>query len=112
MPMDVIDQANRLVASGQRQAAVDLVRGAADAGDPNALFAVANWRLFGMYGPRDEAGAHVLLDRAVATGSTEATRLRRRFWRMERGAKPIGRPPRNCSSRSRTMIRTSQSSCG
>jgi prolyl 4-hydroxylase len=76
MPMDVIDQANRLVASGQRQAAVDLVRGAADAGDPNALFAVANWRLFGMYGPRDEAGAHVLLDRAVATGSTEATRLK------------------------------------
>lgn len=74
--MDVIDQANRLAASGQREAAVELVRKAADAGDPNALFAIANWRLFGMYGPRDEAGAHSFLDRAVAAGSVEAARLK------------------------------------
>src|SRR5689334_21402091 len=76
MAMDVIDQANRLAASGQREAAIELVRSAADAGDPSALFAVANWRLFGMYGARDEAQAHTLLDRAGAAGSVEAVRLK------------------------------------
>ena len=74
--MDVIDQANRLAASGQRQAAVDLVRNAAETGDVSAMFAVANWRLFGMYGPRDEAEAHRLLDRASSAGSVEAVRLK------------------------------------
>lgn len=74
--MDVLDQANRLAASGQQEAAVELVRAAADAGDPSALFAIANWRLFGMFGPRDEAEAHVLLDRAIAVGSVDATRLK------------------------------------
>jgi prolyl 4-hydroxylase len=88
MPMDVIDQANRLVASGQRQAAVDLVRGAADAGDPNALFAVANWRLFGMYGPRDEAEAHALLDRARAAGNLDAIRLKATLLANGTGGEP------------------------
>jgi prolyl 4-hydroxylase len=74
--MDVLDQAQRLAASGQQQAAVDLVLGAAGADDPVALVAVANWRLFGLYGERDLAEAHRLLDRAVARGDGEAVRLK------------------------------------
>ena len=74
--MDVIDQANRLAASGQRQAALDLVRAAAEAGDSDALFAIANWRLFGLYEPRDLSEAHRLLDRAGAAGSMDAVRLK------------------------------------
>lgn len=88
MPMDVIDQANRLAASGQQQAAVDLVHRAADADDPNALFAVANWRLFGMYGPRDEAEAHQLLDRARAAGNIEAIRLKATLLANGTGCEP------------------------
>lgn len=74
--MDVLDQAQRLAASGQQQAAIDLVLGAAGADDPIALVAVANWRLFGLYGGRDLAEAHRLLDRAVAEGDGDAVRLK------------------------------------
>ena len=88
MPIDVLDEANRLAASGQQQAAVDLVRGAADAGDPVALFAVANWRLFGMFGPRDEAEAHLLLDRARLGGNVEAIRLKATLLANGTGCEP------------------------
>lgn len=74
--MSVLDEANRLAAAGQQQAAVALVREAAHKGDAEALFAVANWRIFGLYGPRDFAEAHRLLDRAVEQGDVEAIRLK------------------------------------
>lgn len=74
--MTVLDEAARLNAGGQQQAAVRLVEQAAQAGDAEALFALANWRLFGLYGPRDLAAAHSLFDRASAAGSVEAVRTK------------------------------------
>jgi prolyl 4-hydroxylase len=74
--MDVVDQANRMAAAGNGPGALKLLLDAAEANDPEALFAVANWRLFGLHGPRDLDEAHRLLDRARAIGHVEATRLK------------------------------------
>ncbi|MFL6761555.1 MAG: 2OG-Fe(II) oxygenase [Sphingomicrobium sp.] len=74
--MSVLDRAHQLASVGQRGAAIALIEGAAVNDDPEALFAIANWRLYGMNGPRDVAEAHRLLDRAVALGDVEATRLK------------------------------------
>jgi prolyl 4-hydroxylase len=74
--MDIVDQANRLAAAGNGPAAVQLLLDASQSGDPEALFAVANWRLFGLHGPRDVRAAHELLDRARGAGHVEATRLK------------------------------------
>lgn len=74
--MAVLEEAQRLAASGRSEAAVELVRQAASADDPEALFALANWRLFGLHGDRDIAEAHRLLDRARKLGHVEAARLK------------------------------------
>ena len=74
--MTVLEEAQRLAASGRMDAAVELVRNAASADDPEALFALANWRLFGLYGDRDITDAHRLLDRARKLGHVEAARLK------------------------------------
>lgn len=74
--MSILDQAQRLAAAGRRGEAVGLVVQAADAGDGEALFAVANWRLFGIHGPRDLSVTHLMLDRAVAAGHDEAALLK------------------------------------
>lgn len=74
--MSVLDEAARLIAAGQQQAAVELVEQAAQADDPEALFALANWRLFGLFGGRDLAAAHGLLDRAAQHGWVEAVRTK------------------------------------
>lgn len=74
--MSVLDEAIRLNATGQREAAVRLVERAAGGGDAEALFALANWRLFGLHGARDLAAAHGLFDRALAAGSVEAVRTK------------------------------------
>lgn len=74
--MSVLDQAQRLVAAGRRADGVALVERAAEAGDVEALFALANWRLFALFGPRDLGEAHRLLDRAAGLGSVEAVRTK------------------------------------
>ena len=74
--MSVLDEAARLNAAGRRQEAVATVERAAAAGDAEALFAMANWRLFGLFGPRDLVAAHRLLDRAAALGFVEAVRTK------------------------------------
>lgn len=74
--MSVIDEAARLNAAGRRREAVALVEQAAASGDAEALFAMANWRLFGLFGSRDLAAAHRLLDRAVERGFVEAVRTK------------------------------------
>ncbi len=71
--MSVLDEAQGLARAGRGREAAALVARAAEAGDAEALFALANWRLYGLNGPRDPAGAHDLLERA---GSIEAARLR------------------------------------
>ena len=57
-------------------AAAAAVERAAEAGDPEALWTVANWRLFGLYGPRDASAAHRLLKKAAERGHVEAHRIR------------------------------------
>ena len=56
-------------------AAVQDVERAAAAGERDALYQLANWRLFGINGPRDLAAAHQLLARAGELGHVEAVRL-------------------------------------
>lgn len=72
--MSILDEAGRLNAAGERERAVALVIEAARGGDAEALFALANWRLFGLFGPRDLAAAHRLLAEAGARGSADAIR--------------------------------------
>lgn len=73
--MAIQDEANRLANVGQSQAATDLLSRAADSGDPEAMFALANWRLFGLNGPRDIPAAHALLRRAGDRGHSKAIQL-------------------------------------
>ena len=74
--MTVLQEAQALFRRGRREEAIAFVQSAADAGDAEALFALANWRLYGLYVPRDAAAAHPLLERAAASGHSEAARLR------------------------------------
>lgn len=74
--MDILEAAQRLFAAGRAAEAVALVHAAAEGGDGEALFAVANWRLYGLHGERDPAASHALLERAAASGHTEGARLR------------------------------------
>lgn len=70
----IMDRAAALARDGRPEEGQRLVEQSADAGDGEALLAVANWRLLGMYGPRDLAAAHLCLDRAAAAGNLEAAR--------------------------------------
>ena len=74
--MSVLDEAQRLAQAGKRGEAVALVERAGEASDPEALFALANWRLYGLFVARDPAAAHPLLARAARAGHAEAARLR------------------------------------
>jgi prolyl 4-hydroxylase len=73
--MSVLDEAQRLARQGKMADAVALVRRAADAGDGEALFARANWALFGLHGNRDPEAARSLLHAAAAQGHLEASLL-------------------------------------
>lgn len=70
-----MDEVEQLARSGRLRDAVQLV-GDRAASDPEAMVVLANWRLWGMYGPRDLAEAHRLLEAAAAAGSGEAALLR------------------------------------
>lgn len=74
--MTVLDEAQRLFGSGRRDEAVALVERRAAEGDAEALYALGNWRLFALYGPRDVAAAHESFARAAAAGHVEAVRTR------------------------------------
>lgn len=53
----------------------DVERDAA-AGEPEALYTLATWRLFAQHGPRDLAAAHALLRKAAGKGHVLAARTR------------------------------------
>jgi prolyl 4-hydroxylase len=74
--VSVLDEASRLARAGRRGDAVALVERAAAGNDSEALFALANWRLYGMFVARDAAAAHPLLERAAVAGNVEAALLR------------------------------------
>jgi prolyl 4-hydroxylase len=74
--MTALQHAQELARQGQQSEAVALVECAAQAGDPDALLALAQWKLHGIYGARDLAKAHELLAAAAARGNLEAARTR------------------------------------
>lgn len=74
--VSVLDHAQRLVTAGRRDEAIALVRNAASGGDVEALYALANWRLFGLFVPRDLDEAHRLFDQGVASGHADAIRTK------------------------------------
>jgi prolyl 4-hydroxylase len=74
--MTLLDELRGLISAGKEQDAELALRRAAGTGDAETLFAVANWRLFGLHGPRDLAQAHRLLEQSADCGHIEAVRLR------------------------------------
>lgn len=74
--MSLFDEVQRLAAAGRRADAVALVEREASRGDPEALFGLANWRLYGIFVARDAAAAHPLFERAAAAGHEQAARRR------------------------------------
>jgi prolyl 4-hydroxylase len=74
--MGIMDEAAALARAGRPQDGVQLVKDRASAGDAEAGFVVANWRLWGLYGPKDAAEARRLLDESAAAGWAEAALLR------------------------------------
>jgi len=74
--MGIIDDVQRLAQSGKRREAVQLVLDQAAARNPEAMFILANWRLWGLYGPKDLAEAHHLLEASAAAGWAESALLR------------------------------------
>lgn len=72
--MSVFDQAQALFRQGRGAEAAALVQSEAAAGDTEALLALANWRLFALYGPRDPVAAYRLFGQAANRGDTEAAR--------------------------------------
>jgi prolyl 4-hydroxylase len=73
--MSLIAHAEQMARSGRQHEAVALVEKSAQEGDPDALFMCANWRLLGLYGPRDLVATHALLGAAAEHGHLEAARL-------------------------------------
>jgi prolyl 4-hydroxylase len=82
----IVAQASRLLAVGRADAAVDLVSGAADDGDPDALYELALWRVYGSPIPRDFAAARDLFRRAGAAGHAAGALTHAVFIAMGAGA--------------------------
>lgn len=74
--MSILDQAQQLASAGRMPEAVALVERAAAAEDAEAQYALGNWRLFALNGPRDLKKAHELFRRAGDKGHVEALRTR------------------------------------
>jgi prolyl 4-hydroxylase len=74
--MSVIDEVERLAKAGKPREGIAYLEQAAGQGDAEAMFILANWRLWGLYGPKDLAATHDLLVKAEAAGWREAALLR------------------------------------
>ena len=74
--MTIVDQARQLTDAGRGREALAIVEQAAASGDAEAQYTLADWRLFGVNGPRDLKKAHELLRRAGEQGHVEAQRTR------------------------------------
>lgn len=68
----ILQQVEQLVRLGRVEAALPLLAGASDAGDVDALFALARWFLAGEHVRRDVPRARILLRRAVEIGHVDA----------------------------------------
>ncbi len=73
--MGIMDELEQLARSGRQREAVQLVADRSIGGDAEAMFVLANWRLWGLYGPRDPIEANALLERSAAAGWAESALL-------------------------------------
>jgi prolyl 4-hydroxylase len=73
--MGIMDEVQALARAAKEADAIARVEAAA-ASDPEAMFMLANWRLWGLYGPQDLAACHRLLETAEQNGWREAALLR------------------------------------
>lgn len=71
-----MEKARQLAQQGRQREAILAIEQAAAGGNDEALLTLANWRLFGTYGPRDLGQAHELLRSAAERGNIEAARTR------------------------------------
>lgn len=83
----IVERAGALLASGQAQAAVDVLVGAAKRGDANALHELARWHVFGDPVPRSFATARALFERAGVAGHRAAARTHAVFVAMGAGGR-------------------------
>lgn len=67
-----MDDVEQLARSGRLREAVQLVEDRSGSGDSEAMFILANWRLWGMYGPKDAGAARRLLTDSASAGSAES----------------------------------------
>ena len=74
--------------SGRPADGIRLVQDRAAAGDAEAMFILANWRFWGLYGPKDLGECHALLERSADAGWGDAALLRANL--INNGT---GRPP-------------------
>ena len=74
--MTIMDEVQRLAREGRPREAIDLITRSAEEGHGEAQFILANWRLWGLYGPRDPVAALELLKRSHMAGWPEALPLR------------------------------------
>ena len=74
--MTIMAEVQRLAQAGNPREGIALVERTAAGSNPEAMLILANWRLWGIYGPRDLTAVHDLLERAAAAGSDEAALLR------------------------------------
>lgn len=74
--MAIFEEVQSLLSAGRQRAAAAALYTAADAGDAEAMYGLANWRLFGLHGPRDFAEVHTLLKAAADAGHVMAVGLR------------------------------------
>lgn len=71
-----MDEVQQLARAGRPQEGVKLLEQRAVDGDPEAMFVLAIWRLWGLYGPRDLDQTHELLMKSAEFGWSEAAMLR------------------------------------
>ena len=69
-------EVERLARAGKPREGIALIERAAAAADPEAMFILANWRLWGLYGAKDLGATHALLEQAAVAGWREAATLR------------------------------------
>lgn len=74
--MAIMDEVQRLAREGKPREGIDLVARLAEEGQGEAQYILANWRLWGLYGPRDPEAALQLLERSEIAGWPEALPLR------------------------------------
>lgn len=71
-----MDEVRQLAQAGRPDEGIRLVQQRADGGDSEAMLILANWRFWGLYGPRSVEECHEWLERSAAAGSTDAALLR------------------------------------